>query len=240
MKFCKKCSIHKEETAFGIDKQKVDGLRQYCRECHNAASRRWGADNKEHVAQKAREYVQKNGERVKAYQKEYHLKNKEALTEYRRKWYAENADTVKATARAWTLENAQRVRELRAVWRGENKEQLAAAGRDYYDRNRDAVAERTKSWRERNPAKVRALWTKREMLLKQSMPAWLNAIQLAQIEEFYEIAAARTVQTGVKHHVDHIHPLNGKNFRGLHVPWNLQVLTAEENLRKATRLEHVE
>lgn len=68
------------------------------------------------------------------------------------------------------------------------------------------------------------------------LPEWAN---LSTMDEFYRLARKLTLETGIKHHVDHIIPLKGR-FKGgevqivtgLHVHHNLRVVSALDNMRK--------
>jgi len=72
--------------------------------------------------------------------------------------------------------------------------------------------------------------------VRQAKPKWLTEDHLFMIAEIYELRDLRSQLTGVVHHVDHIVPLRGQNCCGLHVPWNLQVIPAQDNLKKSNRL----
>jgi hypothetical protein len=90
----------------------------------------------------------------------------------------------------------------------------------------------SKEWFKNNTGVAKAKRARRRASERNATPDWLTAIHKAQIDQFYEVSTALDMQTGVKHHVDHIVPLKAKIASGLHVPWNLQILTATENLRK--------
>ncbi len=81
-----------------------------------------------------------------------------------------------------------------------------------------------------------ALEMKRYAKKLKATPPWLTEEHFDLMKMEYEKAHYLTEVTGVKWEVDHIIPLQGQNISGLHVPWNLRVITKEENVRKNNKV----
>lgn len=92
-----------------------------------------------------------------------------------------------------------------------------------------------KKYRLANPEKENARTAKRRAAKLRATPKWLTAEEHDWIEALYFTAANFTERSGEQWHVDHIIPLQGKNVCGLHLPWNLQVIRAKDNLRKSDK-----
>ena len=83
--------------------------------------------------------------------------------------------------------------------------------------------------RRRDPWKKRHYEGLRRAAKNRATPKWLSRQQKEEIKRFY-----KNCPEGYE--VDHIHPLLGETFTGLHVPWNLQYLPVSENRRKGNRI----
>lgn len=87
--------------------------------------------------------------------------------------------------------------------------------------------------------KVLARTREYQLTKRNAFPAWAKADRDIRwmMHETYEFAKQREDVCGGKWHVDHIVPLSHPRVCGLHLPWNLQVIPATENARKANKFE---
>ncbi|CAL9960608.1 hypothetical protein VPHD69_0053 [Vibrio phage D69] len=144
---------------------------------------------------------------------------------------------AKARSAKWNRDNSIRRKEITAGYREANREGLKKAGRKYYLENTEDVKARNKEWRDSNPDVKLALTRKYQAAKLKRTPEWLSEDQVDEMRDFYTAAEMFKQYTGETYHVDHIIPLQGESVSGLHVPWNLQILPAKENLMKSNRLE---
>ena len=94
-----------------------------------------------------------------------------------------------------------------------------------------------KKYREKSKAIRAKIQMKRKSAKLQRIPAWLTEFDLLKIKCYYQVAAMYTKESGYGWHVDHVIPLQGKNVSGLHVPSNLQIIPAIQNMRKSNSYE---
>jgi hypothetical protein len=185
----------------------------YCAPCRKEYSRQYYLANRDKCIERNREWAEKNREHKNAIDREYRQKNKER---------------VYAKSRAWVERNREKVLEYARKSRALNIDSYRAREAAYREKNRQACNERIKQWKAKNPDANVFYFHKRRAAQLQALPMWAD---LDAISSVYKKAQ----EMGAGYHVDHIVPLISKFVCGLHCEANLQVITAEENIRKNNR-----
>lgn len=167
--------------------------------------------------------------------------------EFVRQWRKDNAEYVKQKKAETYQANKEEVKAKARAYRAANKKKIAAASAAKYQRDKDKINTFKRAKYAKDPTKMQASNKKWGMNNRgfttamsaayhacklQRKPEWLNKAQITEIRNFYRRSRAKTLRTGIQHSVDHIVPLQGKRVSGLHVPWNLQIITKSENSQK--------
>jgi hypothetical protein len=235
-KQCTKCGVFKSLDSFHKSKQGKYGRYSVCKDCRKIIA--------------ANDYIN-NKEKIDATNAAWYSRNSEKHCKNSKKRYRKNKKKRLRQNRAWQKANPERVKENSVIYRANNAEQIKIKESIYYANNRDIILKKQSiryendpgkklkmnaNWDKANPGKRRAYTRNYQIRKMQAMPKWLSKEQKREIESFYIKAKELEKGDGEKRSVDHIIPLKGKNVSGLHVPWNLQILTKKENSKKGNKL----
>ena len=141
----------------------------------------------------------------------------------------------------WALDNEKRKNRPKS-------EAAKAAGRRYYEKNKEAVKARANArpkeeisyqkqkHKKNNPEYYNSLTSVRKRRHREATPKWITPEQKLDMRKTYLLAMKLTKISSERYVVDHIYPLISPVVCGLHVPWNLRVMTQDENLKKSNSL----
>ncbi len=257
MKVCTKCGIEKDESEFGKNKPRKDGLNVWCKSC----AKQYREDNKETLKIKRLDYYSKNKKKLSENKKnrrkqnidEYRLKdrdrhsqNKERRNFLSRERYRNDRDNLIQKRKERRLNNIENYREKdRQRW-------LIAERREW---SKEYRSKHDKQKLKNNPAfalKARA---------RRRFSHGLNLNAIKKIKPFFEytnisyadyisyfennfpVEFSQITEKG-KYHIDHIIPCavydfnNPEEIKKCWQPENLRIIPASENLSKGDTLDY--
>ena len=206
MKECSKCNIKKDLSEYSTNRGNKSGLSYTCKECARIASAKWRVDNSD------RQRVNCN------------------------RWYTNNKERVLENTRKWRKNNPGARAKESARYRAKYPEKSKMYLKAYRDRNREKLAKDALVRQKNNLAYSASQTAKRRATKLNATPKWLTKFDLDYIKHLYLQSQELSKITEIEHNVDHIIPLQGKTVCGLHIPWNLQVITAEYNRVKSNEV----
>lgn len=122
------------------------------------------------------------------------------------------------------------VKQRKHEWYLQNKEAVMARAKT---QTTEKKREYQNAWKRNNIVWVRADTKSRRRKHREATPPWITRKQKSEMRSLYQIAITMSKTTGEQYVVDHIYPLRSETVCGLHVPWNLRVITQKENLLKS-------
>ena len=204
-KICTKCQNLKNISLFRNDKRLKNGKGSVCLDC------------------------------TRAYALSKRNKNPEKARESYTKWAKNNKDYLTQKKIAWAKTNPEKKKEADKKSYEKNKNKRLCVQKHWRIKNSAVFKERTSEWRKNNMDYVLSKNAERRAAKLHRTPKWLTKEQKQEIQDIYKMAKELQKIFPWEQHVDHIIPLQGVLVSGLHIPENLQILSAHLNCSKKNK-----
>jgi hypothetical protein len=228
MKTCTKCGQEKPLTEFYTDKRISDGRTSRCKEC---------------LKKKNKKYCKKWYEANKDKVKKHYQDNKEKLSERRKQYYQDN----KEKAKQYYQDNKNNILERSKRYRQDNKERLNEYNRKYHQNNKEKINERNKQYLKQKRTNDPLYKIKHNLRVlignsirfqgysKNSKTFEILGCSFEYLMNWLDFEKWNNEDC----HIDHIIPIslakNEDEVLLLNHYTNLQILSAQDNIKKGNR-----
>ena len=215
--WCSNCATFKSRNQFRKASNRKTGHQDWCNECKEI-------------------YTDENFEIIQEYKIQYHLDHRDEHLEYAKNYYFEHKEYFDQLQKEYYLVHREERLEYAKNYYQDNKDYFIELQKEYYLENTDYIKQRQREYYGEHKDEYIFRAAKRRALILHATPKWVD---FDKIKEIYEEADRLQKLDGIPRHVDHIIPLQGKYASGLHVHYNLQILTAQENQKKSNKFEPI-
>ena len=229
-KACSTCKEVKGAEGFSSRKDTKDGLKYYCKSCEKAYK-----TSPEFIASRAEAVAKIDfATYTKACSTCKEVKGAEKFSRDKRSkdgLVRECKSCVKVYATAYRDANRAELAAWQVTFRASPEGKAKRAAYAATPAAKASYAKYVKA----NAGKFRAKQAKRRAAQIERTPDWLTNDELDYMKSIYAIAVEAQKIEGEEKHVDHLVPLRGEDVSGLHVPWNLVLLPAIDNIKKSNK-----
>ena len=223
MKVCTKCKVEKPFDLFAKCSKHADGLAYKCKPCSYEYLKEYRKINFQKYNNKRNETLRL--QRAGIYNLAETKRQKKINAQAHREYCEQNKLTL------------TKVCNICGTTKTLSKFDKASRERDGFQYTcKQCNREWAKCYRVENPEKSIVGSVNRRVNMKRAYVKWANP---EKIREIYLARNKLKELTGIDFHVDHIIPLKNSKVCGLHNEFNLQILTASDNLKKQNKHTHL-
>jgi len=180
--------------------------------------------------------------RIYSNPEEHEAFNVKARAKRRRQWHRHKERYNAEKRERWATDEKyrNRLKATQADYIKRTEYYNSGTRKQWAENNKDKLAEYGKRSREKHVGANKYLGRLYRVRKRAAMPPWADK---EAIKKMYEKVARMNRLAGMNtpgrcaFHVDHIIPLHGENVCGLHIPANLRIMRASDNIRKGNKLE---
>jgi hypothetical protein len=247
LKTCCRCKVSRQRSEFHRNVTAKDGLQTMCMACKRldtrnrrranlqqsrAACKKYYKKHRTKELERAARYRAASPDKVRAACKAWRQRHREKMREPKRRAYHRDVERARQQKRRDYAKHTRKRLEAAREYRRRNRERVREWGRRYALEHPDGPRRAKAKWKRQNPDAVAADRACRRAAEMRAMPPWQRRKDFIPI---HALARRMSKSSSIPHVVDHIVPLRHKAVCGLHVPWNVRVIPASDNLRKSNR-----